>query len=170
MNAITSSLLLPLLLTSVITLAGAFQTPFKPTPHPQPSLRLTSSPDSDSFTGLGNVGFLILAGGTGSRMKANVPKQFLELRSAPVLHYSLDLFLQKLPAYCEQQGLSPPAQVVMVLDPKYQQEYQPIVDKFEGKLAFADPGEERQGSVESGLKKLVELASCEFIAVHDSAR
>ena len=60
----------------------------------------------------------------------------------------------------------------MVLDPKYQPEYQPIVDKFQGKLAFANPGKERQGSVENGLNKLVELVgpSCQFIAVHDSAR
>lgn len=162
--------LLLLLLTSVTL---AFQSPHQLT-QSRPSLRLNSSPDDTidpSFTGFGNVGFLILAGGTGSRMKANMPKQFLELRSAPVLHYSLDLFLQKLPAYCSEHGLSAPAQVVLVLDPKYQEEYQPIVDKFQGRLAFANPGEERQGSVENGLNKLVELAgSCEFIAVHDSAR
>lgn len=58
------------------------------------------------------------------------------------------------------------------MDPKYQPEYQPIVDKYEGKLAFANPGVERQGSVENGLNKLVELSgdSCEYVAVHDSAR
>jgi 2-C-methyl-D-erythritol 4-phosphate cytidylyltransferase len=133
-------------------------------------LKSTSSNDEE-FQGFGNVGFLILAGGTGSRMKANMPKQFLTLRSAPVLHYSLDLFLQKLPAYCAENNLSPPALVVLVLDPKYQEEYQPIVDKFADKLAFANPGKERQGSVENGLNKLVELdPSCKFIAVHDSAR
>ncbi|KAL3783874.1 hypothetical protein HJC23_007979 [Cyclotella cryptica] len=132
----------------------------------------SSESNEESFTGFGNVGFLILAGGTGSRMKANMPKQFLQLRSAPVLHYSLDLFLEKLPSYCSEHNLSPPSQVVLVLDPKYQPEYQPIVDKYEGKLAFANPGVERQGSVENGLNKLVELVgpSCEYIAVHDSAR
>lgn len=105
-------------------------------------------------------------------MKANMPKQFLTLKSAPVLHYSLHLFLEKLPSYCKEHGLSPPSQVVLVMDPKYQPEYQPIVDKYEGRLAFANPGKERQGSVENGLNKLVELAgpSCEFVAVHDSAR
>eukprot|EP01083_Nonionella_stella_P042101 113907_1 len=130
------------------------------------------SSTSDEFTGFSNTGFLILAGGTGSRMKANMPKQFLTLRSCPVLHYSLHLFLEKLPAYCAANGLSPPAQVVLVMDPKYQPEYQPIVDKYQGKLAFANPGVERQGSVENGLNKLVDLTdgNCEFIAVHDSAR
>ena len=58
------------------------------------------------------------------------------------------------------------------MDPKYQPDYQPIVDKFEGRLAFANPGKERQGSVENGLNKLVELAgdSCTYVAIHDSAR
>ncbi|KAL7521082.1 hypothetical protein ACHAWX_006297 [Stephanocyclus meneghinianus] len=137
------------------------------------SLRNSSSQSNeDAFTGFANVGFLILAGGTGSRMKANMPKQFLQLRSAPVLHYSLDLFLEKLPSYCKQHNLSPPAHVVLVLDPKYQPEYQHILDKYKHKLAFANPGAERQGSVENGLNKLIQLAgpSCEFIAVHDSAR
>ncbi|KAL9187959.1 hypothetical protein ACHAXT_006337 [Thalassiosira profunda] len=136
------------------------------------STSLHSSASSDDFAGFGNTGFLILAGGTGSRMKANMPKQFLTLRSCPVLYYSLHLFLEKLPQYCAGKGLSPPAQVVLVMDPKYQAEYQPIVDKYEGKLAFANPGEERQGSVENGLNKLVDLTdgACEYVAVHDSAR
>lgn len=128
--------------------------------------------NEDEFTGFGNTGFLILAGGTGSRMKANMPKQFLTLRSCPVLHYSLHLFLEKLPKYCNDNGLTPPSQVVLVLDPKYQPDYQSIVDKYEGRLAFANPGVERQGSVENGLNKLVDLTDgkCDYIAVHDSAR
>ncbi|KAL7472397.1 hypothetical protein ACHAXS_012750 [Conticribra weissflogii] len=143
-----------------------------PTPANTP-LSSSTSPN-DETPDFSNVGFLILAGGTGSRMKANMPKQFLTLRSSPVLHYSLDLFLEKLPAHCAEMGVSPPAMVVLVMDPKYQPEYQPIVDKYAGKLAFANPGKERQGSVENGLKKLVEATGndngCEFVAVHDSAR
>jgi len=62
--------------------------------------------------------------------------------------------------------------VVLVMDPKYQPEYQEWIDKYDGKIAFANPGVERQGSVENGLNKLVELAgeSCKYVAVHDSAR
>ena len=65
-----------------------------------------------------------------------------------------------------------PPVVVLVMDPKYQPEYQPIVDSYRGQLAFANPGEERQGSVENGLSRLVELAgdACRYVAVHDSAR
>uniref|UniRef100_A0A7S1YDG4 2-C-methyl-D-erythritol 4-phosphate cytidylyltransferase, chloroplastic n=1 Tax=Grammatophora oceanica TaxID=210454 RepID=A0A7S1YDG4_9STRA len=121
---------------------------------------------------MSNVGFVLLAGGTGSRMKANMPKQFLELKGVPVLHHSLDLFLNQLPAMCEAKGVSGPPVVVLVMDPKYHPDYQPIVDKYEGRLHFALPGEERQGSVENGLSKLVEVSEggCEYVAVHDSAR
>lgn len=40
-----------------------------------------------------NVAVILLAGGVGSRMKADRPKQFLELRGKPILHHSLELFL-----------------------------------------------------------------------------
>lgn len=130
------------------------------------------SKESDAAVDMGDVGFVLLAGGTGSRMKANMPKQFLDLCGVPVLHHSLDLFLRRLPAHAEENGQSGPPFVVLVMDPKYQSEYQPIVDNFDGRLAFANPGVERQGSVENGLSKLVELAdgSCKYVAVHDSAR
>ena len=38
------------------------------------------------------VAAILLAGGTGSRMKADRPKQFLELEGKPILQHSLDLF------------------------------------------------------------------------------
>jgi len=108
-------------------------------------------------------------------MKANMPKQFLELRGKPVLHHSLDLFLEQLPSYLKEKGQSAPPHVVLVLDPSYQPEYQKWVDRYEGRLYFANPGVERQGSVENGLAKLMEVASkdkntCEYVAIHDSAR
>ena len=58
------------------------------------------------------------------------------------------------------------------MDPMYQPEYQPFVDKYEGRLEFANPGVERQGSVENGVNKVSELAGekCSFVAIHDSAR
>eukprot|EP00560_Eucampia_antarctica_P009252 CAMPEP_0197828254 /NCGR_PEP_ID=MMETSP1437-20131217/4870_1 /TAXON_ID=49252 ORGANISM="Eucampia antarctica, Strain CCMP1452" /NCGR_SAMPLE_ID=MMETSP1437 /ASSEMBLY_ACC=CAM_ASM_001096 /LENGTH=334 /DNA_ID=CAMNT_0043429419 /DNA_START=48 /DNA_END=1052 /DNA_ORIENTATION=+ len=128
--------------------------------------------EKESVVDFKDVGFVLLAGGTGSRMKANMPKQFLSLKGVPVLHHSLDLFLERLPASATANGKSGPSQVVLVMDPKYQPDYQPIVDKYEGRLAFANPGKERQGSVENGLNKLVELTGhlCEYVAVHDSAR
>ena len=64
----------------------------------------TTTSLASSSVDLSDVGFVLLAGGTGSRMKANMPKQFLILRGIPVLHHSLDLFLNKLPAFAESTG------------------------------------------------------------------
>ena len=67
---------------------------------------------------------------------------------------------------------SGPPLVVLVMDPSYQPDYQTFIDKYDGRLVFASPGKERQGSVQNGLEKLVEVAGdgCKFVAVHDSAR
>ncbi len=146
---------------------------FAPTQAKKIGTSLRASTDDDSsMQDLGNVGFVLLAGGTGSRMKANMPKQFLELKGMPILHHSLDVFLNQLPAVCEEAGFSGPPIVALVLDPKYQPEYQPIVDKYEGRLVFANPGVERQGSVENGVNKVVEMSGgkCTYVAIHDSAR
>lgn len=139
------------------------------------SSQLNAAVDDDDAAAaidMGDVGFVVLAGGKGSRMKASMPKQFLELRGAPILHYSLDLFLERLPASLAAQGKSTPPLVVLVMDPTFQPEYQPIVDQYQGRLAFAMPGVERQGSVENGLNKLMEVSDgkCAYAGVHDSAR
>jgi 2-C-methyl-D-erythritol 4-phosphate cytidylyltransferase len=109
------------------------------------------------------------------RLKFNLAKQYLPLRGVPVLHHSLDLFLEKLVDHCKSNNKgtsSPPENVVLVMDPLYQPEYQSIVDRYPGRLEFANPGVERQGSVENGLNKLVEMSKgkCQFVAIHDSAR
>jgi len=135
-------------------------------------LAIARENDSTESVDMSEVGFVLLAGGKGSRMKASIPKQFLELRGVPVLHHSLDLFLKRLPAHQVALGAQPSPFVVLVIDPMYQPEYQPIVDRYQGRLAMANPGVERQGSVENGLQKLIEISSgaCQYAAIHDSAR
>ena len=48
-----------------------------------------------------DVAVVILAGGTGSRMKADRPKQFLPLRGKMIIKYSLDLFLNDIEGICK---------------------------------------------------------------------
>ena len=120
------------------------------------SLRPTTSLQSD----LQDVGIVLLAGGTGSRMKANIPKQFLPLRGDTVLSHSLRLFLETLPK---------PAKVVLVMNEQYRGDFASWAAS--GDLIFADPGVERQGSVENGLAALSSAApEARYVAVHDSAR
>lgn len=139
----------------------------------RPSTLVSSIEDSQSITNdMADTGFVILAGGKGSRMKASIPKQFLELKNVPILHYSLDLFLERLPSFLQDNKVGSSPYVVLVIDPSYQSEYQCIIDYYQGRVAFASPGVERQGSVENGVRKLVEISQgkCQFAAIHDSAR
>ncbi|KAL3930559.1 MAG: hypothetical protein SGPRY_001489, partial [Prymnesium sp.] len=92
-------------------------------------------------------------------MKANMPKQFLELNGRPVLQHSLELLsqVQQLEALVivineEFRGL-PFLKEAMALDPR---------------IVTADPGAERQDSVSNGLDKVPE--DCTLVAIHDSAR
>ena len=156
---IATLLSLPLLVSSFISKAT-----------PAGSLTRHAAQPADYAVDMADTGFVLLAGGKGSRMKASIPKQFLELAGVPILHHSLDLFLERLPAFLQANGCSAPPNVVLVMDPMYQPEYQPIVDKYRGRLAFANPGVERQGSVENGLAQLVAMGNCQYAAIHDSAR
>ena len=102
-----------------------------------------------------DVAVVILAGGTGSRMKADRPKQFLPLRGKMIIKYSLDLFLNDIEGICK---------VVVVLAEQYRQDFKEYSDR----VTFADPGAERQDSVKSGLDSCPDDAA--LVAIHDAAR
>lgn len=103
---LTSLLCIILALAIQIPNSIAFAPIVKFSQNPIHHLYSTADDNESSINDdFGEVAFVLLAGGTGSRMKANMPKQFLELRGMPILHHSLDLFLNRLPAYAEEKGL-----------------------------------------------------------------
>lgn len=97
---------------------------------------------------------IIVAGGIGTRMQADIPKQFLSLGDKPVARYSFDLFLS-MPEIDE---------IVVVCAP----EYQKLFSAATKPIHFALPGERRQDSVFNGLKAT--SPSQELVLTHDSAR
>mmetsp|Transcript_17948 Transcript_17948/g.18015 ORF Transcript_17948/g.18015 Transcript_17948/m.18015 type:complete len:269 (+) Transcript_17948:84-890(+) len=100
---------------------------------------------------------ILLAGGKGSRMKANMPKQFLPLLGKPVFMHSLDLFLK----------MDNVESIVIVLDESFRDEYKDLLT-LDSRIIWADPGKERQDSVFNGLTQVP--TTCDLVAVHDSAR
>ena len=79
------------------------------------------------------VAVILLAGGVGSRMKADRPKQFLELEGKPILFHSLDLFLT----------LSGIISITVVIAEEYRDMFKDLKAR-ESRLRFASPGKERQ--------------------------
>ena len=102
---------------------------------------------------------LILSGGTGTRMGLDVPKQYVEVGGRPVISYCLDVF----------EG----SDVVDIIVVVCSEEYKSMIrDLGHGKVKdFADPGENRQLSILSGLNVLKKyIKDDDHVIIHDAAR
>ncbi len=102
---------------------------------------------------------VIVAGGSGSRMNSNLPKQFLLLKSKPVLYYTLNTFLQ---AYDDLN-------IILVLPEEYIAAGQEIIDAFfdYNRIKITEGGRTRFHSVQNGLALIEE--EC-IVFVHDGVR
>ena len=102
---------------------------------------------------------IIVAGGTGTRMGGDVPKQFLLLREKPILYYSLKTFLE---TYDDLE-------LILVLPVDYTDMGQEIIDAWfdKDRIRITAGGNTRFQSVKNGLS-LIEQES--IIFVHDAVR
>ena len=98
---------------------------------------------------------VILAGGSGSRFGANIPKQYLKINGKEVLSYSIEA--AKRSRYTDI--------VLVVCDKKYQRRIKDMYD-----VEVCDGGATRNLSVKKALDLIKEKYNCEKIIVHDSAR
>lgn len=103
---------------------------------------------------------IILAAGNGSRMNAELPKQFLSLNGKPVLFYTMRTFLQSFPDM----------EIILVLPEGYVGMGQEIIDGYfdEERIVLCAGGENRFQSVKNGIARLDDEDSIVF--VHDGVR
>ena len=108
---------------------------------------------------MSNFAAIVLSAGVGSRMKSDIPKQYMDLAGKPVIYYSLKAF--------EDAGFS---SIVLVCG-KDAVEYcqKDIVKKYKLKnvTAVVPGGKERYHSVFEGLKAVGEA---DYVFIHDGAR
>ncbi|MEP6949727.1 MAG: 2-C-methyl-D-erythritol 4-phosphate cytidylyltransferase [Ginsengibacter sp.] len=102
---------------------------------------------------------LIVAGGKGSRMNNELPKQFLLLKNKPVLYYTLKVFLE---AYEDLE-------IILVLPEEHIGKGQEIIDGYFGhsRLRICAGGKTRFHSVQNGLALIHEES---IVFVHDGVR
>lgn len=102
---------------------------------------------------------LIVAGGSGTRMNNDIPKQFLLLKTKPVLYYSIKAFFE---AYDD-------IEIVLVLPQEHIGKGQEIIDGYfeASKFKITTGGRTRFHSVQKGLSLINEEA---IIFVHDGVR
>ncbi len=104
---------------------------------------------------------IIVAGGKGSRMGSDIPKQFLPIGGKPVLMRTLERFRE----------YSDDIQIILVL-PEAQQEYwHQLCDEyhFDVEYTLANGGQTRFHSVQNGLAKVPDDAQG-VVGVHDGVR
>ena len=103
---------------------------------------------------------LVLAGGTGTRLGADIPKQYIEVHGKMIIDYCLETM----------EHSNDIAEVWIVADEMWR-EHIKKVDKFNG---YACPGRNRQLSIYNGLKAIEESLTGEEkevnVLVHDAAR
>ncbi|MFB6342032.1 2-C-methyl-D-erythritol 4-phosphate cytidylyltransferase [Saccharicrinis sp. FJH62] len=102
---------------------------------------------------------IIVAGGSGTRMQSDIPKQFMILGDKPVLMHTIDRFLD----------YDPKIEIILVL-PEQQIEYwNELCDTYNYHVQFkiAHGGSVRFESVKSGLKHITEEG---VVGIHDGVR
>ena len=102
---------------------------------------------------------VLVAGGSGSRMKSDVPKQFILLKNKPLLVYTIESFLQA----------DADINIILVLPEQYLQTGNDIVTEyFNGKeIIITSGGTTRFHSVKNGLMQIQEDG---IVLVHDAVR
>ena len=102
------------------------------------------------------VSVVLIAGGTGTRMQSELPKQYIKLDGKPIALYSAEVFASH-PSICE---------LIIVCHPDYKHYFQSIEGKCE--LKFALPGKRRQDSIYNGFQKV--STDTDIVCTHDAAR
>jgi 2-C-methyl-D-erythritol 4-phosphate cytidylyltransferase len=102
---------------------------------------------------------VIVAGGSGTRMGGDLPKQFMLLKEKPLLYYPINTFLN---TYSDLE-------VILVLPVDHVDKGQEIIDAYfdKDRIQIAEGGDTRFQSVKNGLQLVQDDA---IVFVHDAVR
>lgn len=103
---------------------------------------------------------IIVAGGNGTRMNNDIPKQFLLLKNKPILYYSIKTFLDSFDDM----------EIILVLPEEHIEKGKEIIDGYfdVSKFKIINGGRTRFHSVKKGLSLITDENAIVF--VHDGVR
>ncbi len=109
---------------------------------------------------------VLLSGGTGSRLGGDVPKQYLKAGDFMVITYAIKPLLvsariDAIVIVADEMWCEQISEEIDRLDPKHTAEW----DKKQ--ILFADPGENRQLSILSGMERAMEMLVSKFDAFEE---
>ena len=105
---------------------------------------------------------VILSGGTGTRMNARIPKQYIEIKEKPIIYYTLKCF-----------DFSIFEKIVIVLSDDWQEYVSHLIEtQFDNsKIIYAKAGASRQESILNGLEAIIKFSTDkDNVIIHDGAR
>lgn len=105
---------------------------------------------------------IIVAAGKGTRMKSDIPKQYLKIKEREVLTYSIEAF-----------GKSDVDAIIIVADKDYHEAINAMSVYSKKPLYLTEGGVERVDSVKCGIDKVKEIMDNEeetYVLIHDGAR
>ncbi len=114
---------------------------------------------------------IIVAGGSGSRMNSDVPKQFLLLNGKPILQHTVERFLTvQLPLSVTSQTQPVSIQIILVLPDRDLLTWENLCNEhnFYPDIQLINGGNTRFQSVRNGLNSI--QAQTGLVAVHDGVR
>ncbi|AKD54730.1 2-C-methyl-D-erythritol 4-phosphate cytidylyltransferase [Spirosoma radiotolerans] len=117
---------------------------------------------------------IIVAGGNGSRMKSDIPKQFLLLKGKPILQHTIEQFLAvDLPLFTDSQIVDPVSEkigIILVLPERERAIWDKLCNEnnFHPAIQIVAGGTTRFQSVRNGLNAIAAPAG--IVAVHDGVR
>mgnify|MGYP004453860987 CR=1 FL=1 len=107
---------------------------------------------------------IILAGGTGTRLGGEIPKQYIQVKGKPIIEHCLEKFV----------GNPLIDAIQIVADSSWHEYIKKCLDQIGGKdvyNGFSLPGENRQLSIYHALQDVLNYASDEdYVMIHDAAR
>ena len=101
---------------------------------------------------------IIVAGGTGSRMNTELPKQLIEIYNKPIIVYSIEKFI----------SFNKNIQVIISLHKDYFDVFEKIKRQFNLNVHVVQGGETRYQSVKNALAVLKD--EIKIVGIHDAAR
>jgi len=104
------------------------------------------------------IATIIAAAGIGSRMNADIPKQYIKIGGKPMLIKTAEIFAEN--EYIDE--------IIIVTNEEYKSECESLLQDYNIKAIVTSGGKERQDSVFEGLKRLSE--NTDYVLIHDAAR
>ncbi|MDE6340903.1 MAG: 2-C-methyl-D-erythritol 4-phosphate cytidylyltransferase [Muribaculaceae bacterium] len=105
---------------------------------------------------------IILSGGVGSRMRSDIPKQYIEVKGRPILAYAVDKFLTH-PAIDK---------IIIALNDVWVSYAKEHLDFGKKEIVFCSPGATREHTIYNALKKAKEIGAGDddIVIIHDGVR